>query len=150
MGTDDTALVREHVVLTAHPAKAGAYEFDFELRLEAIGTNVTLAGATDKGKSYGGALNVRFAPRERTVIRTESGVLAKDDDLHPHQWAELEASYGGKRAGLRITPDAKNPGFPTNGVCALTGSRALPFPARPTRYRATCSSRASRWCSGTG
>jgi hypothetical protein len=32
-------------------------------------------------------------------------------DLTPRKWAELEGS-GVKRAVLRITPDAKNPGVP--------------------------------------
>ena len=47
----------------------------------------------------------RFAAREGTVIRADGSVIAKDEDLVPHKWAELEAVYGGKRAILRITAE---------------------------------------------
>ena len=128
--TADKALVREHVVLTARPPKGKAYDFDVELRLEALGAPVLLAGAPDAGKSYGGALNVRFAPRTETVIRTESGVLPKDDDLHPHDWTEFEAVYQGKRAALRIAPDSKNPGFPHQWCLRQYGFVGASFPGK--------------------
>jgi hypothetical protein len=72
---------------------------------------VTLRGSQEKGKSYGG-FSARFAQRTGTVIRTDLGVMEKDEDLVPHAWAELEAAYEGKKAALRIVPDAKNAGAP--------------------------------------
>jgi hypothetical protein len=98
------AVVREHVRLEALPASGGSRELRVELRLEAVDEPVVLEGSHDAGKSYGG-VNVRFAPREGTVIRADGALVAKDEDLVPHTWAELEASYGGKRAALRITSE---------------------------------------------
>ena len=125
----DRPIVREQVTITAHPAQGSAREFDLALRLEALGKSVTLAGAPDRGKSYGG-LNVRFAPRTATVIRTESGVLPKDEDLNPRQWAELEATYEGRRAVLRITPDSANPGAPHQWCLREYGFIGASFPGK--------------------
>jgi len=82
-----------------------------DLTLEALGEPVTLAGSKEQGKGYGG-LSARFAARENAVLRTSNGQITRDEDLNPHAWAELEASYGGKRAVLRITPDPSNPNEP--------------------------------------
>jgi hypothetical protein len=101
-------IVREQATITAHPANGASRDVDFELRFEALAEPVTLAGSQERGKSYGG-FSARFAPRTGTVIRTDKGVLAKDDDLTPYRWAELEATYSGKRAVLRMTADPKNP-----------------------------------------
>jgi len=79
------------------------------LTLTALDAPITLKGSHEASKSYGG-LNIRFAPREQTVIRTEAGVSDGDQDLNPHTWAELEALYDGHRAALRVDNDPTNPG----------------------------------------
>jgi hypothetical protein len=103
----DRRIVRETLRLTVFPTHGEAREFEAELRLEALGGPVTLRGSPDSGKSYGG-FSARFAPHTGTVLRADGAVLAKDEDLNPHRWAELEASYGGRRAIVRITADPVN------------------------------------------
>ena len=106
-------IAKETVRLTVEPLKGAERRMHYEIALEAV-KPFHLAGMQD-GKGYGG-FNVRFAPRTGTVVRTDKGVEAKDTDLVPHPWAELEATYEGKRSRLRIESDATNPGHP-QGWC---------------------------------
>ena len=122
-------VVREHVKVTVLPVHKRTRTLNVELRLEALGAPVTLSGSHDQNKSYGG-FSARFAPREDTIIRTDEGVLAKNDDLHPHRWAEFEAVYKGKRAVLRITPDASNPGLPYQWSLRAYGFVGASFPGK--------------------
>jgi hypothetical protein len=116
----DKQIVRETVRMTVHPVDEGARKTTYELTFEALDGPVEIMGSEDKGgsvekKGYGG-FNVRFAPRTETVVRTDKGVEARDTDMIPHPWAEMEALYDGKRATLRVEDDPKNPGYP-NGWC---------------------------------
>ena len=97
-------IVKEDLRLTVLPAVGTTREMDVELTWEALGAPVTLRGSAEAGKSYGG-LSTRFAAREGTVLRADGSVIAKDEDLVPHKWAELEGTYGGKRVVLRITAE---------------------------------------------
>jgi len=126
---DGHAYVREHITLTAYPAQGSARELAFELTMEALDVPVILRGDPVKGKSYGG-FNARFAPRTGTVIRTNQGVLAKDDDLTHYEWAEMEAAYEGRRAVLRITADPANTHFPHQWVLRHYGYAGASFPGR--------------------
>lgn len=122
-------IVREDVAITAFPAKDASRELAVELILEALSAPVKLAGSQEAGKSYGG-FSARFAPREKTVLRADGQTLAKDEDLNPHQWAELEGLYGGKRAILRITSDRNNPGAPYQWCLRNYGFVGASFPGR--------------------
>lgn len=110
----DRKIARETVGIVAHPAAGNRRALDFTLAFEALDRPVRIAGMQD-GKGYGGFC-MRFGPRQQTVVRTEAGVEAKDTNLVPHPWAELEGTFGGRRAGARIEIDPSNPGFP-NGWC---------------------------------
>jgi len=132
---DGQRIVNESVSLRVEPVQGTSRKLHFAIRLEAVGEPVELIGELANKKGYGG-FSVRFAPRENTVVRTDKGVEAKDTDMVPHPWAELEATYGakangarangakangakangGKRAALRIDDSSSNPGFP-NGWC---------------------------------
>jgi hypothetical protein len=125
----DKPIVREQATITAQLVNGPSRDVDFELRLEALAGPVTLAGSKEQGKSYGG-FSARFAPRTDTVIRTDHGVLAKDDDLTAYRWAEMEATYNGKRARLRITPDSKNPLAPHQWCLRKYGFVGASFPGR--------------------
>ena len=107
--------VKEIVRITVHPVKGMSREIDLLLSFEALDKPVMIRGITPDKKGYGG-LSFRFAPRTETVIRTEHEADTKDSDLKPYPWAEMEALFGGKRAGARVTIDPANPGFP-NGWC---------------------------------
>ena len=50
------------------------------------------------------------------MLRTDAGVEAKDTDMAPHRWAELEGTFEGGRAAARVDIDPSHPGFP-NGWC---------------------------------
>ncbi|HNY41860.1 MAG TPA: PmoA family protein [Bryobacteraceae bacterium] len=104
---------KETVEMTVHPAAGNRREIDFKLTFEAVGTPVEVTGREVKG--YGG-FGVRFAPRTDTVLRTDKGVEPKDTDMVPHPWAELEATFNGRRAGLRVEDGKGNPKHP-NGWC---------------------------------
>jgi hypothetical protein len=110
----DRKAVAETVELTVHPAQDNRRHIDVVLRFEAVDEPVKLAGREQKG--YGG-FGIRFAPRTDTVIRTDAGIEEKDSDMVPHTWAELEATFEGRRAGLRIEDDPANPGAGPVGWC---------------------------------
>ena len=126
---DGHDIVREHVRLTVFPAQGGARELEVELAWTALAAPVTLRGSQEAGKSYGG-FSARFAPREHTVLRAGGETLSKDEDLTPRQWAELEGVYGGKRAVLRITPDASDAGLPYQWCLRDYGFVGASFPGR--------------------
>jgi hypothetical protein len=108
---DGRSLVREIVRIAISPK----HRFDVALAFEALEGPVTVSGTEDDRKGYGG-LGCRFAPRKNTIIRTDTGLEARDTDMQPHPWAELEADYAGGPARLRIDDHASNPGYP-NGWC---------------------------------
>jgi hypothetical protein len=111
---DDERVVKETVEITVHPAEGNRRMIEFRLTFEATGKPITIAGREKKG--YGG-FGVRFAPRTDTVLRTDAGVEEKDSDMVPHPWAELEATFGGRRAGMRIEDVPGNPGGGPVGWC---------------------------------
>ena len=121
--------VKETVELTVHKASAGRRSFDVKLTFEAVGAPVEVTGREVKG--YGG-FGVRFAPRTDTVLRTDKGVEAKDTDMVPHPWAELEATYGGRRAGLRVEDGTGNPSFPNGWCLRHYGYVAVNYPGLQT------------------
>ena len=99
------------------------------LTLTATDAPIVLRGSHEGGKSYGG-LSLRFAPRESTVIRTEKGVSEKDEDLNPHEWAELEAVYNGHKASVRIDSAAANSGGRPQWCLRHYGFLGAAFPGK--------------------
>jgi L-alanine-DL-glutamate epimerase-like enolase superfamily enzyme len=108
-------VVKETVEITARPGAANRRTLDLALSFEAVEVPVDIAGTQDLGKGYGG-LSFRFAPREDTVITTDTGREKEDTNLVPHPWAELTGTYDGRRATARVDIDPGNPAFP-NGWC---------------------------------
>jgi len=111
----DRRVAKEEVEIVAHPESGGKRDLDFTLRITALDSPITLQGEMANKKGYGG-FNIRFAPRENTVVRTPGDDHAADSDMKPLPWAELAGTYNGKRAAARITQDKGNPGYP-NGWC---------------------------------
>ena len=126
---DGRDIVGETLRLIILPAQNAARELHVELTWEALGAQVTLRGSPDPGKSYGG-FSARFAPREATVIRADGALIEKDEDLVPRSWAELEGIYQGKRAILRITPDAADAGAPYQWCLRHYGFAGASFPGK--------------------
>jgi hypothetical protein len=126
---DGKDIVREHVRVSVARAQRASRELAVEVILEAIDAPVKLRGSREAGKSYGG-FSARFAPREGTVLRADDEKLAKDEDLTPRHWAELEGTYGGKRAVLRITTDPMDIGAPYQWCLRNYGFVGASFPGR--------------------
>lgn len=124
-------LVKETVEITAHPTRGQRRALDFRIALEAVSAPVELEGEPVQEKGYGG-FSVRFAPRTETVVTTDTGVEARDTDMVPHPWAQLEATYNGRRAGLRIDIDPAHPGFPNGWCLRKYGFLGVNYPGRKT------------------
>jgi hypothetical protein len=122
-------IVREELRLVAKSTRDGARQIEFDLVWDALEAPVTLRGSREAGKSYGG-FSARFGARESTIVRADGETLSKDEDLTPRRWAELEGTYGGKRAALRITPDPGDPGAPYQWCLRHYGFAGASFPGR--------------------
>jgi len=122
-------IVREEVRLAVSAARGGAREFRVQLTWEAISRPVTLRATTAAGKSYGGFV-AHFAPAEDRVLRADGQAVTGDEDLNRHRWAEVEGVYDGKRAVMRITPDAADPGMPYQWILRTRGFVGASFPGR--------------------
>ncbi len=122
-------IVRETVRIDAKPSNRESRTFTVTLTLEALGEPVTLRGSHEKGKSYGG-FSARFAERDATTLSSADGPVAKDEDLIPHRWAQLQAVYGGRKATLRITPGAGDSGAPYQWCLRQYGFVGASFPGR--------------------
>ncbi|MCC7154788.1 MAG: PmoA family protein [Bryobacterales bacterium] len=116
----------ENVHISIHPSASAQRDFSVTLTITA-NQPLTIRGSQDNSKGYGG-FSARFAPRQDTIIRTDKGVLAGDEDHVRHDWAELEASYSGKKAVLRITSEASNPGAPYEWCLRQYGFVGANFP----------------------
>ncbi len=125
-------IASEIVEIIVERAIGPAREFAVALTLEAHEHGIDIAGAPENGKGYGG-FSCRFAPREGTLLRADAGDLRGDEDHGAHAWAELEGKFGGSRAGLRITADPVNPGFPHEWCLRQYGFVGANFPGAKTR-----------------
>jgi len=123
----DKQHVRERVRMEAKPAQGKQRTIDFTIDLEAIGQPVTLKGAPDQNKGYGG-FSARFAPRTGTRILTPEGEVTKDEDHNPHKWVAYEAVYNGKKAGLRIEIDDRKAAAPNEWCLRLYGFAGVNYP----------------------
>jgi type 1 glutamine amidotransferase len=112
----DRKVVQENVEIVAHSLEEGRRDLDFTVALRSVGAEVAIGGTHDLNKGYGGALEIRFAPRTMTRIRTAAQDDAADSDRLPAAWAELTANFDGKLTTTRVTEDPSNPGAP-NGWC---------------------------------
>lgn len=119
----DYKFLKEDVEIVTHGVEhlAGGRaqrQLDFTLSFEPLDKPVTIVGAPEGKKGFGGFC-FRFAPRDggakKTVIRTEKGIAPKDEELGKHVWAEVSGTFKGKPAWGRIDDLEGNPGFPNNG-----------------------------------
>jgi len=112
----DRKVVEEVVAIVTVPAAHGRRGIDITVALRSVGAQVDIGGTHEFDECYGGPLEIRFAPRTDTKIRTATQGYAPDSDLVPAAWAELTGNFGGKivTANIRCAPN--NPGLP-NGWC---------------------------------
>ena len=112
----DRKVVQENVTVVAHALAGEQRNLNVTVMLRSVDAAVEISGRPDHNKGYGGALEIRFAPRSDTKIRTAGQTDAADGDRIPAAWAELTGNFGGKVVTTRIIEDPSNPGAP-NGWC---------------------------------
>jgi hypothetical protein len=127
VGGKPIADTQERYTIYAHDGRGRTIEL--AITLTAIDVPVVLRGSHEDGKSYGG-LSLRFAPRSQTVIRTEKGVSEKDEDLNTHDWAELDGTYDGHQAAVRIDNAAANEGGSPQWCLRHYGFLGAAFPGK--------------------
>lgn len=115
-------IVRERMLVIAHPALGDARAVDFELTWTATAGPVKLKGA--KGKGYGG-FTFRSAPRKDTVITAPDGRTKKDLVAKRLPWADISGTFAG--------PDDKGPVTSGAAVFVATGHPDFP-PTWLTRH----------------
>jgi len=122
-------IVRETLALTVARSASGERSLEAALTWEAIAEPVTLRGARESGKSYGG-FSAAFAPSQGTALRSEGGPISQNEDLNPHAWVEWEGLIEGRKAVARITPDPGNPGAPYQWCLRMYGFAGASFPGK--------------------
>jgi hypothetical protein len=106
--TEDVA--RETVSIFVHSASRFGRAIDVDISLRPVGGPITLRGAAEDGKGYGG-LCFRGAPLlEDAVLTTDAGPLTEDSTGREFRWADLSA--GDPRGGIAIFVSPDHPGFP--------------------------------------
>ena len=66
----DRKVVQENVEIVAHSLVEGRRDLDITVTLHSAGAEVEIGGTHEHDKGYGGGLEIRFAPRTDTKIRT--------------------------------------------------------------------------------
>lgn len=127
----DRPVVEEQARIIAHPAQSGERNLDFTIGLKALVDGVEIAGQPQERKGYGG-LSVRFAPRKNTVLTTPGDKNAPDSDRVPEPWAQLTGNFNGRQAGVRITADPSNPGYPNTWCLRHYGFLGANYPGLET------------------
>ena len=124
-------IVRERMLVIAHPALGGTRAIDFELTWTAVGVPVRLKGAG--GKSYGG-FTFRAAPRKDTVITGPEGRTKKDLVAKRLPWADISGTFAGPEgkgsvtsgAAVFVAPD--HPDFPPTWLTRHYGPLCVGWP----------------------
>ena len=99
---------------------------DVQLTWEATSGPIEILGQVEKG--YGG-FNVRFGPRQDTVLTTPEGPQ-QDSNLLRFAWADLSARFGGapETSGAAVLVDVGNPGFPNGWTLRNYGFLGVAWP----------------------
>jgi hypothetical protein len=108
-------VVAERVEIVTHETRGPQRDLDFTLRLTALVDGVEIAGEPEQRKGYGG-VGIRLARTGSRTLSTAEQEDAADGDSAHAPWAQFTGTFDGKKAGVRITSDSSNPGFP-NAWC---------------------------------
>jgi hypothetical protein len=125
-------ILDETVTFIAYKADTAGRIIDFELRLSAKDVPVAL-GTSARG--YGG-LQIRFGPREDTIITTSKGKIDKDTDRLRLTWADLSARFNGSSEfdGVAIFDNKQNLHFPSGWTLRPYGVLNPAFTSTSTDY----------------
>jgi hypothetical protein len=108
----DRKVADEFVGIVTVPVSHGRRGIDITVALRSVGAQVDIGGSHGLNEGYGGPLEIRFAPRTDTKMRTATQEDAPDSDLVPADWAELTGNYGGKIVTTNVRCAPNNPGLP--------------------------------------
>jgi len=105
---EQESVARETLSLCIHAAGPGGRVIDVELVIEAVGGGLTLQGALEQDKGYGG-LCFRGAPLFKgAVMTTDQGRLDGDSTNQPFKWVDLSA----EQAGVAVFVSPSHPDYP--------------------------------------
>jgi len=125
----DRKVMIERVWLRAYKAAGGERSLDLEFTFIPVDRPITLRGS--EGKSYGG-LNIRYAPRDKTVITVPAGPSKQDLPDTPLPWADLSAQFKDPNAqtpsGAAVFIDPGHPDFPPTWLTRHYGILCIGWP----------------------
>lgn len=129
---DGRQIARERLRYVVEALGGGRRVINVTGSFEAQHTPLHIRGAQEEKKGYSG-FSFRFPlfppPHEGVRIVTDRGELQTAEENHVgHRWASFEAAFDGKRAGVRIDPDPKNPGAPQEWCLRKYGVLNPTFP----------------------
>jgi hypothetical protein len=101
-------VAREIVTLTVHPAEAAHRRIGLTIALEALGGPLTLKGASEGNKGYGGLCLRGAEIFTGARLFTDAGPQDKDVVNTSFQWADMSA----QGHGITITVDPAHPAYP--------------------------------------
>ncbi len=112
-------LLDETVSLRVHRADGKLRLIDCELRLSASTDPVTIGVSATGYSGFG----IRFAEGADKQIRVPSGLISKDEDRKPHQWADYSSRFSGQpgRDGIAILDNSRNPNSPPGWTLRFYG-----------------------------
>jgi hypothetical protein len=123
----DRKVMIERVWMRAYPVQGDHRALDFDMFWIPVDQPITLRGA--EGKSYGG-LNLRFAPRQETVITVPQGSPKEDLPDTPLSWADLTGKFAAAPgpSGAAIFVDPRDPDYPPTWLTRHYGILCVGWP----------------------
>lgn len=125
----DRKVMIERVWLRSYHAAGGHRALDIEFAFIPVDRPITLRGS--EGKSYGG-LNLRFGPRDSTVITVPTGPAKQDLPDTPLAWADLTSKLKDPNAklpsGAAVFVDPGHPDFPPTWLTRHYGILCVGWP----------------------
>jgi hypothetical protein len=122
----DKKVMRELVSFQVHPATPENRSIDLELTWTPLDQAITLWGAPEK--SYGG-LNLRFAPRTKTLITVPTGLTTDDLVVTKLPWADFSADFqSNKISGAAIFVHPGHPDYPPTWMTRHYGILSVGWP----------------------
>jgi hypothetical protein len=115
--------VREQTTICVHRADADRREVDFEIRLLALESELSLGGSEDD-KGYGGFSPRVRMPKDLEFLGERGPVEPQIGPVEAGPWVDLSGSFGaeGQLSGLAVLCHSSLPNFPPPWVLRRKGS----------------------------
>ncbi len=124
-----TTVAKEWATITIHPRQPHSRRIEIDLKIDALGGPLTLQGAPEQNKGYGG-LSFRGAPDlKRVPILTDEGSSDTDLVYVTRRWISLATP----QYGIRFTPHSSYPSYPPRWLArnSYAGYISLSWPGLP-------------------